>query len=132
MHDAYEAIRDCGWAGWLCLLIALPGLAAGVIGLVMLQTKARGSAWVAGVVAAGLGLGALGTGVAGRQLDIARVIAATSSHAIDPSQRDRIRAVGLEEANQCVRIGTISGGLPFALGALAIGVGLATRKRAQG
>jgi hypothetical protein len=127
MHDAYEAFRDCGWAAWLCLLIALPAVTAALIGLVLLVTKARGGAWVASSLAVTLGLCALATGFFGRQNDIAKFMGATSSVNLDPALRDRIRAEGLKEANQCIKIGGVTGGLPLALGAIAIAIGLATR-----
>jgi disulfide bond formation protein DsbB len=128
MHDVYEAIMDCGWAAWLCVLIAFPAFVAGVLALV-LALKARAAAGVLGGLAIALGVFGVGTGLMGRQWGISRVMGATSSAALDPSQRDRIRALGMQEAGQCVKIGGFTGGLPILLGLSAIVLGTSARKK---
>src|SRR5262249_55930128 len=122
MHDMWMAFRECGWASWLCLLIGFGGIAAGFVGVVLLATKARGAAWIVGSIAVMLGFGAIGVGVLGRQMGLARMEEALEGDGIDPSQKATIRAIGTEEAGQCVKVGVGTGALPFLLGALAVGV----------
>jgi hypothetical protein len=132
MHSAYESFRDCGWAAWLCLLIGLAGAAAGVLGVALFAGKVRGAARVFGILALAAGVLSLGTGLVGRETGLSRTRAAVSGESIDPSQRARILALGAEEANQCIAVGAATGALPFILGALAVGLGLALQKEAAG
>jgi hypothetical protein len=85
---------------------------------------------VLGAVAAALGVLAVCVGLLGKQIEIGKVMAATSSQALDPGQRDRIRAIGVMDAGQCVTWGAGTGTLPLVLGVLAVGLGLSARKRA--
>ncbi len=126
----YNALRECGWAAWLCLLIGFAGAGVGIVGVILLATKARGAAMGAGVVALALGVLAVGTGIFGQQSGLARMESAISGTSIDPSQKERIRAVGTVEAAQCVSVGVATGALPFLMGAIAVGLGLALRKPA--
>jgi hypothetical protein len=131
MHSVWMAFRECGWPSWLCLLMGLAGLAAGFVGLVLLATKLRGAAWIAGGIAVFLGLSTVGVGVVGRQVGLAKVeaILGDPDLGIDPSQLERIRAAGYQEASQCVSVGAGAGALPFVMGAFAVGIGLALRKK---
>lgn len=131
MHAAVDAILDCGWAAWLCVLIGLVGAGAGVAGLVLVRTRARAAARVVGVVAIVLGILALVTGVAGQRLALWKIAAATSSEFLDPAQARRVRAEGAREAGQCVVVGVATGALPFVLGAVAVGIGFAAAKKAR-
>jgi|HubBroStandDraft_2_1064218.scaffolds.fasta_scaffold1442555_1 hypothetical protein len=128
----YNAFRECGWAAWLCLLIGFVGIGVGIAGLVLLATKARKAATVAGVVALALGFLAMGAGLLGRQSGLAVMEAAISGTSVDPSQKERIRALGTAEAAQCVNVGAATGALPFLMGAVAVGLGLALRKPSVG
>jgi hypothetical protein len=128
----YNAFRECGWAAWLCLLIGFAGIGVGLVGVILLATKARGAATGAGVAAIALGVLAVGTGLFGQHTGIARMEAAISGTAIDPSQKERIRAVGNAEAGQCVAVGAATGALPFVMGAIAVALGLSLRKPPAG
>lgn len=131
VRGVLEAFKECGWASWLALLAGMGGLSAGFIGLVMLATRARRHAWVVGIVAALLGCGAVAVGLLGRQMGLSRMeeVLGDPSIDIDPHQRQLIRRVGTEEANQCVKIGGSLGAAPLLLGVAAIGIGLALRKK---
>jgi hypothetical protein len=125
----YNAFRECGWAAWLCLLIGFAGSGVGLVGVVLLAAKQRGAAMGAGVIAVALGALAMGAGVVGQQSGLSRMEAALSGTSIDPSQKERIRAVGTLEASRCISVGAGTGALPFLLGAVAVGLGLALRKQ---
>lgn len=131
MHSVLEAFKACGWAAWLALLAGTAGIGTGLVGAAMLATKARGFAWIPGAVAVLLGLGAVSVGLLGRSMGLARVDEALGYPGveIDATQREMIRRVGTEEANQCVTIGASLGALPFVIGAAAVGIGLALRNK---
>ena len=129
MHEAWLSFRECGWASFLCLLIGVLGMGVGFVGVVLLATRARGAAWIVGAVAAVLGVLALGAGLLGRATGLQRTEAAISGSSVDPSQKERIRAIGAEEASQCIAVGAATGALPFLTGALALGIGLSLRKK---
>jgi hypothetical protein len=140
MHDVWMVFLECGWASWICLLVAMPAVAFGLAAVVTGRARREGDdattrgrraslSRTLGVVAMVLGGGSLLIGVAGRQMGLMKVMSATSSQAIDPGQRDRIRAEGLREANGCVAVGGAAAALPFVLGAIAIATGAAARKR---
>jgi hypothetical protein len=129
MHAAYESFRECGWASFLCVLIGMMGVVVGLVGVVLLATKARNGAWIVGTVALALGVLSLGAGLLGRATGLARTEAALSGASVDASMKERIRAQGMEEANQCISVGAAAGALPFVMGALAVGIGLAVRKK---
>jgi hypothetical protein len=131
MRRVLEAFKECGWAAWLAVLTGSAGVAIGVLGAAMLATKARAAAWIPGALALLLGLSAVAVGLLGRQMGLARVEAILSDPTplIDPSQREMIRRVGTEEANQCVKVGTWMAVLPLALGLAAVGIGLSLRKK---
>jgi hypothetical protein len=133
MQVAWAAFRDCGWASWLCLLIGFAGTGAGIVGVGLLACVAwRRGASAIGVVALALGVLALGSGLLGRQTGLGNTEAALASAGIDPSQMMRIRAEGAREANQCVFIGAGTGAVPFVLGAITVGIGLALRRESNG
>src|SRR5277367_3865602 len=117
----YNAFQECGWAAWLCLLIGFVGSGVGLAGLVLLATKVRGVAAVAGGVAIALGVLAVGAGFFGQHTGLAMTEAALSGDSVDPAQKERIRAVGTAEAGQCVKVGAATGALPFVMGAVAVG-----------
>jgi hypothetical protein len=125
MHEAWEAFKECGWAAWLCVLIAMPALAAGVVGLALRGRHVAGR--VLGILAIALGVTTIAVGFAGRELGIATTEAALSGAGIDPAQKARIREVGRAEAGQCVAVGGAMGALPFVLGVIALALGMASR-----
>lgn len=131
MLGVLEAFKACGWAAWLALLAGIAGIGIGLAGAGMLATKARGMAWIPGAIAVLLGLSAVSVGLLGRSIGIARVEEALGYPGveIDATQREMIRRVGTEEANQCVNIGASLGALPFVIGAAAVGIGLALRNK---
>ncbi|WP_437544867.1 hypothetical protein WME97_37215 [Sorangium sp. So ce367] len=131
MLGVLEAFKACGWAAWLALLAGTAGIGIGLAGAGMLATKARGMAWIPGAVAVLLGLSAVSVGLLGRSMGLARVEEALGYPGveIDATQREMIRRVGTEEANQCVNIGASLGALPLVIGAAAVGIGLALRNK---
>jgi len=131
LHDVYECIHDCGWAAWLCVLFFLPALATALVALLLARRSPR-AAWITGLVASALGVFAIVTALLGRQSGIVKVMGATSSQALDPAQRDRIRIEGFKEANQCLNVGGVTGGLPLVLGVIGAAMGYAATKRARG
>jgi hypothetical protein len=131
MNGALEAFKECGWAAYLCLFIGALGVTTGFVGALMLLTRSRRGASVLGGVALALGLAAVGAGILGRQRGLAATDAALSGDDVDPSMKERIRAQGELEANQCVKVGGAAGGLPIVLGVLAVSAGLVTRKAAS-
>lgn len=126
-----DAFRDCGAFAFLCLLIAAAGMTAAFVGVVLLLTKARRAAWIPGIIAVLAGFGAIGAGVLGRQLGMARVEAAVATPGLEERDIRMLRAEGEKEANQCVKIGFATGSLPFLLGGVAVAVGLVVRKKSD-
>lgn len=131
MHGPLEAVKECGWAAFLAIFVGAAGVAVGVIGLVLLATRSRSAAWIPGAIAVLLGLGAVAAGVVGRQIGMSRVEEFVSSPSpdIDPHQRQMMLELGTMEANQCVKVGFTLGALPFVLGLVAVGLGLAVGRR---
>jgi hypothetical protein len=121
--------QECGWTAWLCLLIGLVGVGAGLLGFVLLGAKVRVGAWIAGGAAIVLGVTAVGAGLLGQQLGLRATESAVAGESVDASQKARILAVGAEEAAQCVKVGAAAGALPLVMGALAVGIGLALRQK---
>jgi hypothetical protein len=132
MHQAYMSLVECGSAAFVCLLIGVVGSGLGLLGLLLLATRARGAAPVLGGIAAVLGVTALGVGLLGREMARHKMEDAFASGTVDPSQAAQIRARGTVGADMCISVGATTGALPFVVGALALGVGLSLRKRPKG
>jgi hypothetical protein len=130
MNSILYSFRDCGWTAWLCLLIGLIGLACAGLGVALGAFRKRTAAQILGGMAVALGLTAAGMGVVGRTLAESKVESVLVGSSIDPSQKERIRAEGMREASVCVAVGAGTGALPFLLGVLALGLGLALQKPA--
>ncbi len=129
MSTAWTMFRDCGSAAWLCLFLGIVGTAGGALGVAFGALKKRGPAQLLGAVAIAFGALSFGAGIVGRMSGERMTEAAIASGGIDPDQKERIRAIGKNEAGQCVSVGAAAGAFPFLLGALAVGLGLALRQR---
>ena len=129
--SALDVFRDCGIWSFLCLFIGAMGLLAGVVGVALALTKARGAAWIPGAIAVLAGLAAISGGLMGRQMGLARLEAAIASAAdeLTPDDKRRLREQGHKEANGCIPIGFVTGSGPLLLGGISVAVGLLLRKK---
>lgn len=122
-------LKNCGFFGFLTLLVAGMALAASTGALVTALAK---KAKVAGLLAA-LGLllaGAVGlTGFTGTLLGRKAVQAAMATPGLTETDRAHIQQAGFTDARDCSRIGISAAALPFLLGAVAASVALFTKKK---
>jgi hypothetical protein len=132
MGGLLSSFRDCGWPAWLCLLIGFLGAGSGSLGLLLGALRKPLAARVFGAMTLVLGLLAVTTGFVGQSLGNAQTEAALSGDSVTPDQKALIRAEGTREASQCVPVGAGTAALPLLLGALGIGLGFASQKKATG
>jgi hypothetical protein len=129
MHSVYQSVQMCGSAAWLSVLLGLAGTIMGLIGVGMLAGESRRSAPRLGVIAIVLGLVAVGAGLVEQQMARSIMQAALASPTLDPSQKGLVIGRGTLGASRCVTVGAVSATLPFVLGALAVGLGIALRRK---
>ena len=123
-----EMFRNCGWASFGALGVGILATLVGVVALALGLVKPR-TGFVVGVLALAMSLGAPGVGVLGVLHGRHVVEEATSGGSISPELKDKIRAMGYEEASQCVPVGASIGSLPFVVALLAMAVGFARKGR---
>ena len=127
-----EAVRECGWPAYLCLLLGGFASLSAVAALVMLGSRDRRRAWqvaLAPVLAALLGFGVGSLGVQLGRKAVEEALKTAPSH-IDAEMAKELRAKGYAEAAQCQVIAEKTSSVPLFLGLLALGVGLLIRKQA--
>ena len=122
-----EAVRECGWPAYLCLLLGGFASLSAVAALVMLGSKDRRRAWQV-VLAALLGFGVGSLGVQLGRKAVEEALKTAPSH-IDAEMAKELRAKGYAEAAQCQVIAEKTSSVPLFLGLLALGVGLLIRKQ---
>lgn len=122
------ALRECGMAGFVCLLLGVVGAVIGAVGLGVAFRRPQVGR-VLGGTAVLFGLAAVVGGLAGRQFGIARVEEVLAMGAVNPEHREALRAQGMAEAGQCLVVGGVTGAGPIILGLLALAAGLAARRK---
>lgn len=130
MSGFWGMFVECGWAAWAVLFFTMIALLAGVGSLVATVASKKIPVVVpmVGLVVALVppSCGAFGT-MTGRN----RTDSAVELPGLDPVQREKIRAVGYEEAGQCTKLGAGGGALPVLCAIVAIGVALSRKKEAS-
>lgn len=101
---------ECGWLSWPMLFFAALAIGVAAVGAVLALVRLRTAALAVSAIALGISLVAVGLGPAGMMLGREKVDGVVNSSAIDPSQRERIRAEGYREAQGCVIVGSTFGG----------------------
>src|SRR5688572_8584904 len=121
---------QCGGPAWLMLLLGLPALALALAAVLAAGLSPRVAAWLAvsGMVAA---LVTTAVGIVGTQMGRARVDSAVSGASLNARDRENIRELGYQEAQQCTNMGLGIGSFPLLLAAIALTTAL-VRKRAPG
>ena len=117
---------ECGWTSWIMTVMTLAAAACG-IAAVVLAARRNAAGKVLGGVTLALSLAVVGAGHAGETLGRAKADAATSSQALDPASRVRLRKEFYQEAAGCVEVGRSFSALPFLLGVAALALAF-TRK----
>ncbi len=118
--------HECGWASWAALGAGVIGLFVGLVALSLAFAKPRvGGAFA--LLALGIALLPAGCGMAGRMQGERITDQVVDSAAIDPTQRERIRAEGYRESAACTTVGLGATAAPFFLSALALVVAFARR-----
>jgi hypothetical protein len=127
MITLWEEFRNGGWMNWFILLFGLAGAGIALISLVLAAMRSR-AALPVGIAAVAVGAWIAGLGLLGTYTNRRVVDDALASGGITPSQVERIRRVGYEEARSCATFGLRFAALPLAAGAIAIAVGLSRRR----
>jgi hypothetical protein len=118
------------WFG-LSILSASAALVLLLVALVLTIKKARTGGLVAGILAACLGLGAIGSGAVGRSIGRSHTDAAATAAGLTAHDRARIVAYGYAESGLNLTFGLAVGLLPV-LGGLALAAAAAgSRPRAS-
>lgn len=126
----FQAIRECGFWGYVALFLGFLGTAIGVGAVVAFALAKRRVALTLGVFALLAAMFSFGAGAAGRQLGRATVESILPL--VAPDQAERLREAGYAEADQCVSVGGGAGALPVLLGLLGVLSGIASRKMPAG
>lgn len=127
MSSVWEEFRNGGWMNWIILFFGLAGFAVVMVSVVLAASKSR-AALPIGVAAAALGAWIAGLGLIGTFMGRRMVDEAVSGGSISPSQVERIRRVGYEEARSCAKFGVGFAMFPILAGAIAIAAGLSRRR----
>jgi hypothetical protein len=118
-----ESFRECGWAAYAALgagiLVTLFGAVA--FGLALLKPR---TGVIAGIAALAMSLAPGGVGLLGMFWGRHQTDSILASGVISPDRVDEIRAMGYQEAGQCVPVGMSIGALPFVMAGAAIAVGV--------
>jgi len=128
MEGGWQLFQQCGWPSWFSLLLGLVAFALSIVALAVALFRARARrfiAWLALIVA----LLPLGVGALGMQLGRAKLERAISGGMIDPSQRERIRDLGYQEAESCVAVGGAFSAAPLLFALIAVVLGYALPRK---
>lgn len=121
----------CGWPSFLMLFAGFGALVGGVIALVLAAVRQHRAGLALAIVSLVLALATLGGGPLGALYGRAMIDDVLQSAAIEPAQRERIRAAGYEEAGSCVTLGLSFGALPFVIGMAALALALVAGGKQQ-
>jgi len=134
MASIWASFRDCGGVAYLILFLSTIGFVAS-IGAAVLVFTLKNRRFAIAISAATLVLGILiaGAGAFGEASGRAHTDEAlgfmSGSSAIDPAMRERIRAEGYQESEQCVSIGLGGSALPSIVGLVLLTVALFMKKQ---
>jgi hypothetical protein len=114
MAHVWHVFQGCGWASWVCLLFGVVGIWVGFAAIIASVLRVR---WRKGAAWAALSFAMLPItfGTAGVISGKSKVDDAIAGPGISPEQREYIRTIGYEEANQCVVVGGALSGVPLVI-----------------
>jgi hypothetical protein len=126
-----ETFKECGWPGWIILLLGLVSLGVSLLALVLILLKKPTGGVIAGALAALLGLSSIGMGPVGTMLGQQVTDQVLAGESIDPSMRERIRLQGYEEARGCITVGVSLGAVPVLASAAMLLFGILSSRKAR-
>lgn len=123
-----EAFRDCGWPGFLMLLVGVVGLMVAFVSwLTAALTRGPVAPIATGAIATLLGLLVFAMAPVAVMHGHTLVDEATSGGMISPADAARIREEGYREAGECIPVSVACGVLPLFGGLPAIIIGFRRR-----
>ncbi len=128
MPNVWMLFHQCGWPSWFSLALGLATsvFSAIVLGVALLRGRAAVlPSWLA-LAAAFFPVAAGALGMALFRTKVDRLL---TSGSLDPSQIERLRAEGYDEAAGCVAIGGAFTALPLLLAGIALAVAYGSRRR---
>lgn len=122
-----ESFRNCGWPAFAALGMGTLAMIMAVAAIAIALLKPRMGVIVA-IVALAMSVGPGGVGFLGMLWQRQQVDSILAAGVIEPQSIERIRAIGYEEAAQCVPVGGVISVAPMFFAGIALVVSLVRKK----